>query len=58
LQQINATLRKHPGSAPISILIARGDTFKKMNLAFTVEPSLEMVDNIEKILGPNSVKLI
>ncbi len=58
LQQINLALRKYPGSAPISILIPKGDTFRKMNLAFTVSPDMELVRSVEQILGPNSIRLI
>ncbi len=58
LQKVNSTLRLFPGNAPISILIAKGDTFKKMNLAFTVAADLELVKSVEQILGPNSIRLI
>lgn len=59
LQQVNLTLKKYPGSAPISILIPNqaGTTFKKMNLAFTVEPGFELVQTIESLLGPGSIKI-
>lgn len=58
LSRVNETLKKHPGGAPISVLIPRGDTFKKMNLAFTVEPNFDLVQNIEQILGPNTIRLL
>lgn len=58
LKQVNATLKQYPGDAPISVLIPSGDTFKKMNLAFTVRPDLDLVHNIERLLGPNTVKII
>lgn len=58
LKQVNQTLRQYPGVAPISILIPNGTVFKKMNLAFTVDPNFEFVQNLENILGPGSVKLI
>jgi DNA polymerase-3 subunit alpha len=59
LQQVNLTLKQYPGSAPISILIPNqtGTTFKKMNLAFTVEPGFELVQTIESLLGPGTVKV-
>ena len=59
LQQVNISLKKYPGSAPISILIPNqtGTTFKKMNLAFTVEPGFELVQTIESLLGPGTVKV-
>lgn len=59
LQQVNLALKQYPGSAPISILIPNqtGTTFKKMNLAFTVEAGFELVQNIESLLGPGSVKV-
>lgn len=57
-QKLNSTLRKYPGASPISLLIPSGDTFKKMNLGFTVSPNLELVEHIEQILGPNSIRLI
>lgn len=58
LKQVNQTLRQYPGVAPISILIANGTVFKKMNLAFTVDPNFEFVQNMENILGPGSVRLL
>lgn len=58
LKKVNATLKQYPGDAPISILIPKGDTFKKMNLNFTVSPDLALVDNIEQLLGPNTVRII
>jgi DNA polymerase-3 subunit alpha len=58
LQQINTAIRMFPGPAPISILIPKGDTFKKMNLAFTVSADTELVKSVEQILGPNSIRLI
>jgi DNA polymerase-3 subunit alpha len=59
LQQVNVSLKRYPGSAPISILIPdqAGTTFKKMNLAFTVEPGFELVQTIESLLGPGSIKI-
>ncbi len=56
LQKVNSTLRQFPGNSQIWILIPRGDTFKKMNLAFTVSPDIELVQTIEQLLGPNTVK--
>lgn len=57
LKQVNEALKQYPGDAPISILIPSGATFKKMNLAITVSPDIGMVENIEKILGPNTVRV-
>jgi DNA polymerase III subunit alpha len=57
-KKVNHTLRKYPGASPISILIPSGDKLKKMPLNFTVEPSFELVQNVEEILGPNSIRLI
>ena len=58
LKQVNQTLRQYPGVAPISILIPAGEKFKRMSLAFTVEPNGKFVQNAELILGPGSVRLI
>jgi DNA polymerase-3 subunit alpha len=58
LQKVNSTLRQYPGASPVSILIASGDKWKKMNLAFTVAPDTAMVQNIEEILGNNTIRLI
>jgi DNA polymerase III subunit alpha len=58
LKKVNMTLRQYPGAAPIAILIPSGDKFKKMNLSFTVDPSPLLMQNIEEILGPNSIRLI
>jgi DNA polymerase-3 subunit alpha len=59
LQRVNTTLKQYPGSSPISILIPNqtGTTFKKMNLAFTVDPGFEFVQTIESLLGPGTVKV-
>lgn len=57
LQKVNSALRQYPGDAQISILIPSGKAFKKMNLAFTVSPGMDLIANIEEILGPNTVKL-
>jgi DNA polymerase-3 subunit alpha len=57
-KKINVALRQYPGASPISILIPSGEKFKKMPLKFTVDPSFELVQNVEEILGPNSIKLI
>lgn len=57
-QKLNTTLRKYPGASPISVLIPSGDKIKKINLAFTVSPDLELVKSVEEILGPNSIRLI
>lgn len=57
LQKVNAALRQYPGNSGVSILIPSGDKFKKMNLAFTVDPGFEFVQNLEEILGPGSVRV-
>lgn len=58
LRKINNALRQFPGPSPISILIPKGETFKKMSLNFTVDPSPILVQDIEQILGPNTIKII
>ncbi|MBI2011874.1 DNA polymerase III subunit alpha [Candidatus Daviesbacteria bacterium] len=59
LKKVNSTLRQYPGPSPISILITSGGSLKKMPLPFTVNADdVNLIENIEKILGPNSVKLI
>ncbi|MBI3485670.1 DNA polymerase III subunit alpha [Candidatus Daviesbacteria bacterium] len=58
LQKVNLTLRQFPGNSSIAILIPAGSDFKKMNLSFTVDPTTELVKNIEQILGPNAIRLL
>ncbi len=58
LKMINQTLRQFPGDTPISILIQTGETFKKLNLAFTVNVGPELISSIEHLLGPNTIRLI
>ncbi len=58
LKEVNLVLRRFPGSSPIAVLIPSGNAVKKINLSFTINPSTELIKNIESILGPNSVRLI
>lgn len=58
LKKVNATLRKFPGSSPITLLIPTGSNIRKMSLNLRVKPDLELVSSIEQILGPKSVRLI
>ncbi len=57
-QKIKEVMLANPGNAGVSILIPRGDTFKKMNLSYTVNPDTEFTESIEQLLGPNTVKLV
>ncbi|MBI2595598.1 DNA polymerase III subunit alpha [Candidatus Daviesbacteria bacterium] len=58
LKKINSLLRQSPGNSPVSILIPIGNSVKKISLSFAINPSQELIKNIETILGPNSVRLI
>lgn len=57
LKQINSELKKNPGTRPISVSIPSNGSFKKLDLPFTIEPTDELLKNLEKLLGPNSVKM-
>lgn len=57
LKRVNTLIRQYPGVTPISVLVPSNGSFKKMGLAFSIDPSLEFVQNIEDILGPNSVRI-
>lgn len=58
LKKVNNTLRQYPGEAGVSVFIPSGNAFKKINLAFTITPAPELFSLLEKLLGPNSVRLI
>lgn len=58
LRKINVTLRQFPGETPIAVLIPSGESFRKMTLAFKVNAQGELIQNIEQILGPNTIKLV
>lgn len=58
LKVINQTLRKYPGSSPISILISSGNSLKKIDLNFKVGVDEEFINQVEQILGSGSVRLL
>lgn len=58
LRKVNLTLRQYPGNVPIAILIPAGDKFRRMSLGFTVDPTIDFIQSLEEILGPNSIRLI
>ncbi len=58
LRKINLTLRQYPGETPIAVLIPSGQSFRKMTLAFKVNAQGELMQNIEQILGPNTIRLV
>ncbi len=57
LKQINLTLRRFPGDTPISLLIPSNGSVKRLNLNFTVNPGMDLMQEIEEILGNGSVRL-
>ncbi len=57
LKQINLALRKFPGDISTSLLIYSGENLKKMSLPIKVSPDIELIQNLEDILGNGSVRL-
>ncbi|KKQ80953.1 MAG: polymerase III, alpha subunit protein, partial [Candidatus Daviesbacteria bacterium GW2011_GWA1_38_7] len=58
LKRVHVELKKYPGTSPISILIPSGNTLKKMDLSFRVNPGNELIKSVESILGSGSIRLI
>lgn len=54
LKQLNAELKKYPGTTAISLILPSN---KRLNLPFTIDPAMELLKNLETLLGPNAVKL-
>ncbi len=58
LQNINKTLRNSPGNIPVTMLLPNGGDLRRMNLPFTIEPSDELMNAIEGMLGSGSFKKV
>lgn len=58
LKEINSALKKYPGDKPVTILLPSENSFKKLNLNFTIDPSAGLLVILENLLGPDSVRVI
>lgn len=59
LQKINRTLRKYPGGVAVSLLLPNGgNTLRRMNLPFSINPDSEVELQIKELLGDNAFKVV
>ncbi len=58
LQEVSTTIKGYPGEYPITVLIGQGQGSRKIDLPYGVTPSSDFIDQLEKILGKASVRLI
>ncbi len=58
LQNINRTLREYPGNTPVVLLLSNGESIRRMDLPFSVDPGFDLSDAVEQILGPDSFKIV
>ncbi len=59
LQTVNKTLRRFPGSVSVAILLQNGEReARRLNLPFSIEPAKALEEEITKLLGENSFKLV
>jgi len=57
LDILRALLEANPGPSPVCFWMSRGDTRQKVVTQFKVEPTTRFVTEIERILGPDVVRL-
>ena len=59
LQSINRTLRGYPGDIPVSLLLPNGGSeLRRMNLPFSINPNPTLEEEIKKLLGNDSFRLM
>ena len=59
LQNINKTLRTYPGEVPVTLLLPNGGTeLTRLNLPFTISPDPLLEDEIKKLLGTDSFRVV
>ena len=59
LQNINKTLRTYPGEVPVTLLLPNGGTeLRRLNLPFTISPDPLLEDEIKKLLGTDSFRVV
>ena len=59
LQNINRTLRSFPGDIPVTLLLPNGESeLRRMNLPFSINPEPNLVEEIKKILGSGSFRMV
>ena len=59
LKDVNKALRQSPGSMPVSLLLPNtGNSLRKMDLPFSINPSMALEEEIKKLLGNSSFKRI
>ncbi|MBI2330294.1 DNA polymerase III subunit alpha [Candidatus Daviesbacteria bacterium] len=58
LQNVNRTLRGFPGKMPVALLLPNGDSLRRMNLPFSIDPVQPLQDLIAQILGEGSFKIV
>ena len=59
LQNVNRTLRNFPGDIPVALFLPNGSSdLRRMNLPFLIKPDLELEEEIKKLLGSGSFKIV
>lgn len=58
LKKVNFLLRGAPGRSKAAIFLSGGGSNKIIELQFTINPSDELVRDLEEILGPSAVKIL
>lgn len=59
LQTVNKTLRTFPGEISVVLLLPNGGTeLRRMNLPFSISPEPILIDEINKLLGKDSFKIL
>ncbi len=58
IQKVNKTLRQFPGDLKVTILMPNGDDFKKIILPFTISADSVLEDEIIKMLGKDSFRVV
>lgn len=58
LQNINRTLRGFPGNMPVVLLLSSGDSIRRMNLPFSIDPQPVLQNTIKDMLGESAFKIV
>lgn len=57
LRDINRMLREFPGDVAVSLILPNGgNELRRMNLPFTIDPSLDLETRVNQVLGEGSFK--
>ncbi len=57
MKTVSAELKKNPGESDVTVIIPSEGILKRINLSFKVDPSIELLENLENLLGPQSVRI-